>query len=220
MNKNTIKTFYETFDFEKMIDGQSSKLIQEFLDGEIEFITRYIRQNVSILEIGCGYGRLLKILADKSELLVGIDFSTRMVALSKQNLKEKKNVKIQLMEADYLKFKNSSFDYVVCLDNSFGNMPKIELDVLKEMKRVCKNRGGIIISVFSENAREVQMENYKRVGLKGVQDDGIAIHTEEGFYSRRFTKQALRSLFEEAGLSCEIIKICPVNYIAYTTKTL
>jgi 2-polyprenyl-6-hydroxyphenyl methylase/3-demethylubiquinone-9 3-methyltransferase len=215
MNKESVKIFYETFDFEKMIDSQAPKLIQEFLDGEIEFISTHIKQGNSILEIGCGYGRLLKILAKKSEKLVGIDFSRRMVELSKQNLKDEKNVKIELMEADKLEFSDNSFDYVVCLDNSFGNMPKIELGVLKEMKRVCKNQGEIIISVFSENAKEVQKENYRRIGLAEIQDDGKAIHTAEGFYSRQFTKEELKSLFEKAGLNCEIIKICPVNYFAY-----
>ena len=175
MNKKTVKKFYETFDFEKMIDSQAPKLIQEFLDGEIKFISEYIKPDSSILEIGCGYGRLLKILSKKSKQLVGIDFSKRMVELSKQNLKEEQNVSIQLMEADKLTFKNDFFDYVVCLDNSFGNMPKIELDVLKEMKRVCKKGGEIILSVFSENAKDVQIENYERIGLTEIQDDNLIL---------------------------------------------
>ncbi|MEK6833128.1 MAG: class I SAM-dependent methyltransferase, partial [Nanoarchaeota archaeon] len=220
MDKKSVKNFYETFDFEKMINDQAPELIQEFLDGEIEFISEHIKPNSSILEIGCGYGRLLKIMAKKSKQLVGIDFSNRMVELSKKNLEGKENVDIQLMEADKLTFNDNFFDYVVCLDNSFGNMPKIELDVLKEMKRVCKNGGEIIISVFSENAKDVQRENYERIGLTNIKDDGKAIHTAEGFYSRRFAKEELKSLFNNAGLEPEIVKICPINYIAYAPKTL
>jgi ubiquinone/menaquinone biosynthesis C-methylase UbiE len=93
-------------------------------------------------------------------------------------------------------------------------MPGIEVDVLKEMKRVTNERGQIIVSVFSENAKPTQIENYTRIGLKNVRDDGIAVHTDEGFYSRRFTKENLQSYFEAIGLTCTIIKICPINYIA------
>lgn len=220
MDKKSVKNFYETLNFEKMINDQAPKLILEFLNGEIEFISNHIKPDSFILEIGCGYGRLLKIMAKKSKYLIGIDFSNRMVKLSKNNLKGEKNVEIQLMEADKLLFNNDSFDYVVCFDNSFGNMPKIELNVLKEMKRVCKNGGEIIISVFSENAKDVQKENYERIGLTNIQDDGTAIHTAESFYSRRFTKEELKSLFHSVGLRPKIVKICPINYIAYASKIL
>ncbi|MFA5877769.1 MAG: class I SAM-dependent methyltransferase [Candidatus Staskawiczbacteria bacterium] len=220
MDKESVKKFYETFDFEKMIDNKAPELIQEFLDGEIDFISAHIKPNSLILEIGCGYGRLLKIMAEKSKRVIGIDFSNRMVELSKENLGAKNNVNIQLMEADKLTFSDDSFDYVVCLDNSFGNMPEIELDVLKEMKRVCKKDGEIVISVFSENAESIQRENYKRIGLTTIQDDGTAIYTAEGFYSRRFTKEAIKSLFNNVGLEPEIMKVCPINYIAYAPKTL
>lgn len=220
MDGKSVKDFYETFDFENMINNHAHELIREFLNGEIEFISKHIKPNSSILEIGCGYGRLLKIMAKKSKRLVGIDFSNRMIELSKKNLEGEENVDIQLMEADELAFNDGSFDYVVCLDNSFGNMPKIELDVLKEMKRVCKNGGEIIISVFSENAKDIQKENYERIRLTNIQDDGTAFHTAEGFYSRRFTKEELKSLFDDIGLEAEIIKICSINYIAYASKIL
>lgn len=217
MSKQSVRKFYETFDFKKMLID-SPKLILDFLSGEIAFIEKHFKSNSSILEIGCGYGRLLEILASKSSKLIGIDFSKRMVGLSKQNLSKIQNVSVELMEADRLSFKNESFDYVVCLDGGFGNMPNIELDVLKEMKRTCKKGGEIIVSVFSEDAKEVQKENYGRIGLTGIRDDGEAIHTTEGFYSRRFTREGLMGLFNNIGLKCEIIKICPVNYIAYAIK--
>jgi len=215
--KDNVRKFYENFDFETMITDPP-KLIQEFLDGETNFIKKQIVSNKKILEIGCGYGRLLGILSEKAKEVVGIDFSKRMVDLAKEKLSSKSNVFVKLMEADKLGFKDESFDYVVCLDNTFGNMPDIELDVLKEMARACKKGGCMIVSVFSENAEDVQFENYARIGLKNIKDDGNAIHTEEGFYSRRFSKDELVKLFEKIGLECKVIKICPVNYVAYAVK--
>lgn len=218
MKVRNVKDFYETFDFDRMINDKAPELIQEFLDGEIRFITKHIKPYSSILEIGCGYGRLLRILAKNSKNVIGIDFSKKMIESSRENLKNLKNVDVILMNADNLSFKDNSFDYVVCLDASFGNMPKIEQKSLNEMKRVCKKDGEIIISVFSENAKNTQIENYRRIGLKEIKDDGNAIHTSEGLYSRRFSEPELTELFKKARLECQIIKICPINYIVYGSK--
>ena len=215
--KRSVKDFYETFDFEEMITGAPA-LIQEFLDGEIEFIKKHISPKKYVLEIGCGYGRLLKILSPISKKVAGIDFSKRMTRLARKNLKNYKNVDPLLMNADNLTFNDELFDYVVCLDNSFGNMPNIELNVIKEMVRVCKKGGEIIISVFSDNAKTVQLENYLRIGLKNIRDNGTAIYSDDGFYSRRFSEEALRGFFNKLELRCKIIKICPVNYIVYVKK--
>ena len=217
MPQNNVKSFYENFYFESMITNPP-KLIQDFLDGEIKFIREHIKPNKTVLEVGSGYGRLLSVLSEKAAKVVGIDFSKRMVKLAKERLADKKNVEICLMDANRLNFEENTFDYVVCLDNSFGNMPNIELDVLKEMVKVCKIGGEVIISVFSENASPVQIENYQRIGLTNITDDGTAIHTQEGFYSRRFTKQELTELFDKCRLECKIIKICTVNYVAYVIK--
>jgi len=197
---------------------QPPKPIQDFLDGEIKFINKYLKKDKFVLEVGCGYGRLLKILQQKSSRLVGIDFSKKMVNAARINTSQFKNVDIKLMNAEKLSFNNNLFDYVLCLDNSFGNMPGIEQKVINEMYRVCKPGGKIIISVFSDSAKNVQIKNYNRIGLKNVRNIGDAIYTDDGFYSRRFTKKQLSRLFTKAGLKCKIISVCPVNYIAYAKK--
>ena len=113
---------------------------------------------------------------------------------------------------------NEKFDYVVCLDASFGNMPKMEKQVLKNMKNCCKKEGKIIISTYSENAKKAQEDNYNGLGFKIINDDGKAIHTKEGFYSRRFTKQELKELFSSIGLTAEITSPCPIEYITMATN--
>jgi len=218
-DEKSVEKFYNEFDFERIITGDPPKPIQEFLEGEIDFIKKQILPGKKILEIGCGYGRLMEILSENAEKVVGIDYSKRLLEEAKKRLSRKENTKVFLMNAKNLEFNDESFDYVVCLDNSFGNMPGIESQVLKEMIRTCKSGGEIIVSVFSENAVETQIENYKRIGLKEIRDDGKAIHTKEGLYSRRFTKEDLKNLFKEAGLEePKIIKICSVNYIAIARK--
>jgi len=212
----TVKDFYSAFDFEKML-VDSPKEIQDFLIGEIEFI-KNLSKTGKILEVGCGYGRLLKILSEKAEEVIGVDFSKQLLEKAKENLEGFSNVKLQEMDAQNLLFANNSFNYVVCLDNTFGNMPGIEDKVISEMKRVVKKGGKVIISVFSDLAKGVQLENYSRIGLLGIKDTGNAVVTDNGFYSRRFSKKELEDLFESAGLKPTISSVCPVNYLALATK--
>ena len=214
-NETSVKEFYKIFEFDRMIKNPP-KQIQDFLNGEIKFINEHIKPSSSILEIGCGYGRLLNILAENAKEVTGIDFSEFEIDEAKKFIK-KDNIKLELMNAKELDFPNDSFDYVVCLDATFGNMPKIESEVIKEMSRVCKRGGEIIISVFSEEAKEVQIENYERLGMHPT-NKGNAIHTIEGFYSKRFSKRELKKLFSEVGLNCEIQKISSVNYIVHAIK--
>jgi len=207
-----IKKFYSNFDFEKMLTNPP-KEIQEFLDSEILCINK-LKPTRAILEVGCGYGRLLKILANKGENVIGIDFSKKLLDKAKKSLSDYRNVDLMLMNAKALKFPDKFFDYTLCLDATFGNMPGIELDVLQEMKRVTKENGKIFISVFSEKAKNAQIKNYCRLGLTDIHDVNNTIITKEGFCSRRFFKKEIRELFNKVGLSVKISSICSINYLA------
>ncbi|OHA79776.1 MAG: hypothetical protein A2675_04180 [Candidatus Yonathbacteria bacterium RIFCSPHIGHO2_01_FULL_51_10] len=217
MLPKTVQDFYRDFNFEEVITNPPLP-IQKFLDEEIKFISRHVKQGSKILEVGCGYGRLLNILAEKADKIVGIDFSEPLLEKAHESFKNRKNVELWFMDAQKMSFEDESFDYVLCLDATFGNMPGIEEKVLNEMKRVTKDTGEVVISVFSENAKDAQLENYHRIGLTGIKDDGAAVTSKEGFYSRRFTKKQLQELFERARLSCDVISLCPINYVATGRK--
>ncbi len=216
MNKPTVKDFYSGFDFEKMLSNPPSE-IEEFLVGEIEFL-RMLESRETILEIGCGYGRLLKILSEKGKKVIGIDFSEKLLAQAKNNLADYSNIELLTMNAENLNFDDDFADYTLCLDNTFGNMPGIEEKVLSEMKRVTKKGGKIIVSVFSDKAQNSQIKNYSRLGLKGITNTGNAITSDEGFYSRRFSREDLEALFNKVGLPFQIESVCPCNYIVTSTR--
>lgn len=213
----TVKQFYENFNFEHMIT-QPPPLIQEFLEREIDFLKRHITPTNRILEVGCGYGRLLDILRTKAATVAGIDFSRPMLDKSRARF-QGKSVELYEMRAEQMGFLDGRFDYAMCLGATFGNMPGIEQQVLREMVRVTRPRGKVMVSVFSEEAKDSQILNYGRLGLKRITDDGAAIRTDEGFYSRRFTRDSLIELFGNAGLEPTITKLCPINYVVCATTS-
>lgn len=57
--------------------------IRQYLQAEIDFVSRYINSDDTVLELGCGYGRVLRELAIKARPLVGIDSSIASIQAAK-----------------------------------------------------------------------------------------------------------------------------------------
>ena len=70
------------------------------------------RQFDNIIELGCGTGKNTKWLVNKCNSLIGVDFSTEMLAKAKLKIKSEK---IKFLQADILKtwtFTNNSTDLI------------------------------------------------------------------------------------------------------------
>ncbi|MCL4416290.1 MAG: oligosaccharide flippase family protein [Actinobacteria bacterium] len=109
-----------------------------------------IKKGASVLDIGCGRGEMALFAAKNGANVIGIDYSKAAIKLANQ-LKKKQSDEIQnkmqfiLMDSKQLKFKDSTFDMVILTDVVEHLYPN-ELDKLfKEMKRVLKNKGKIVI---------------------------------------------------------------------------
>ncbi|MEM3408446.1 MAG: class I SAM-dependent methyltransferase [Candidatus Micrarchaeia archaeon] len=114
-----------------------------------------------LLDIGCGSGRNLFHFAEKGFDWYGIDFSKEMINKAIENFKRKNiDVKGRLKVGDMteLPFQDESFDYIISIA-SFHHLPKEEqLKTIKEMKRVLKENGEMIISVWNKYS-------FKRIGF-------------------------------------------------------
>ena len=97
-----------------------------------------------VLEIGVGTGKNLSYY-NKEAKVTAIDISSGMLSKARNKLKEtnNKNIKLMEMDAQNLKFKNNSFDYVICTF-VLCSVPD-PVKALQEMKRVCKKNGKIIM---------------------------------------------------------------------------
>jgi glycerol-3-phosphate cytidylyltransferase len=59
--------------------GGNSELIEQENKREIDLFSRYILPRDSVLELGCGNGRILTELAKISNIVVGVDFSKTLI---------------------------------------------------------------------------------------------------------------------------------------------
>lgn len=203
-------SYYTFLDWDRFVE-RCSPLLKEYYNKELDFV-----KNLSgdVLEIGCGTGRILTILAKKCRRVVGIDKEKVMADISKNKLKKRRNVEICKQNAKRLKFPDNSFDFVLCMASTFGNLGRDKLPVLKEMKRVCKLNGKVIISVYNERALKPRLDSYANDELIHVKvTKQGTVYTKEGLFSEQFTKKKLISLFKRLKLKYKIISLNKISYL-------
>ena len=131
---------------------------RQYLWDDLKPFEKYLAPNVSILDIGCGTGRLYQFFAKFQDLVdyVGLDQSVGQLAESR---KEYPNNKYVQAEMTSLPFENESFDLVFCIA-TLHHLPDEETrqQALLEMKRVLKPGGRVFLTnwnLYSESAQKV-----------------------------------------------------------------
>lgn len=108
---------------------------------------------VSLLDVGCGYGGLLIHARNKGMNLqyTGIDLASNMIAWGKENLNECEFLEGDILEHD---FSSRTFDYVVCngiltqkLKSSLLDMDEFSRALIKKMFSLCKK--GIAFNIMT-----------------------------------------------------------------------
>ena len=93
--------------------------IRQYLRSEIEYVKSKIAGDDDLLEIGAGYGRILKELAPYARSLSGIDLSPETVQYGRSYLKGLGNVSLEVMDAYSLNYLER-FDLTLCLQNGIS----------------------------------------------------------------------------------------------------
>jgi 2-polyprenyl-6-hydroxyphenyl methylase/3-demethylubiquinone-9 3-methyltransferase len=194
-------------------------LISDWVQKETLWLQKNIKRGSIVLDVGCGWGRDLKAIAKIVKKGIGIDNDPKIIKEAKKNLAKFKNIEVFLEDAKKMHFDNNIFDYVFCLGNTFGNFGKDKYKILREMKRVAKNNGKIILSVYSEKALPERIKGYKKVGwqIKKITKDGT-VYTKDGIISEQFSKRKIKEIFKKVGLNVKIIELNPISYICEATK--
>lgn len=117
--------------------GNSTKL-----DNPVLKVSR-IKENDTILDIGCGEGRFLNYLSNKYKniTLFGLDISDEMIRIARKE--RVRNTNYIIGESENIPLSNKSVNTIFCL-NSFHHFPNPS-NSFEEMKRLLKPDGEIII---------------------------------------------------------------------------
>jgi len=104
-------------------------------------------KNKKVLDVACGTGSQSIALARRNFEVVGIDLSKQMLDIAKK--KQRTDINFIQADATAIPFPDASFDVSV-ISLALHDMPeKNAIAVLKEMSRVTKKRGQIIIADYN-----------------------------------------------------------------------
>ena len=184
---------------------------------EKKYLRKTITPGTKILDVGCGDGRSIFDIISITRNVIGIDHNERAISDARKNFSRYPSVKFLNQDATNLSFPDETFDFIICM-GTFANFADKKFAVLREMRRVLKDSGKIIISVFSEDAFEERMKVYKALGarIKEIKDGTVLFDESIGDNtSEQFNKRQLEDIFSKAEFQIkEIIKVD----IAYLCK--
>lgn len=135
--EKSIKHFNSTAgEYDSSFDGKFVKVMYEPLLEEL-------KKNVEgkLLDVGCGTGNILCKLVNEKRELFGIDLSENMVRECRKRMES--HAEIKVADAEHMPYEDNFFDTLIC-NASFHHYPHPE-EVLREMKRVLKSGGRLLI---------------------------------------------------------------------------
>jgi malonyl-CoA O-methyltransferase len=103
-----------------------------------------LKNNSTILDLGCGSGLLIKHFADKTQLYIGVDISRELLKHAKEKTNPFPNSTLILADADNLPFPDKTFDAVFAV-TLLQNMPA-PISTLIEIDRVSKPEAPIVVT--------------------------------------------------------------------------
>lgn len=114
---------------------------------EFKHFLRYVKRNDKVLDLGCGNGRLYDFLESKKVDYLGIDNNSALLKKAKENFPA---AKFQLADMVDLDFPDKNFDMIFCIA-AFHHIPGPQLrkQATKEMHRVLKKNGVLILTVWN-----------------------------------------------------------------------
>jgi 2-polyprenyl-6-hydroxyphenyl methylase/3-demethylubiquinone-9 3-methyltransferase len=125
--------------------------VKQYLEAEIRFVQERITPGASALELGCGYGRVLRGLTGVAGLVVGIDTSFISLQLARQSVGRAPSFALAAMDAVALGFRDGQFDLVACVQNGISAFHVDQRRLIAEAVRVTRPGGRVLFSSYLES---------------------------------------------------------------------
>jgi ubiquinone/menaquinone biosynthesis C-methylase UbiE len=127
---------------------------------QMELFSEFVDKEDKILDVGCGYGRILNELHSEGfKNLCGIDFSSNMIERGRNQFPW---LNLNVQEDKRIPYNDSSFDAIIlfavltCIIDDDA-----QVFLMNEIKRVLKPDGILYVNDFLLNTDERNLDRYK-----------------------------------------------------------
>jgi 2-polyprenyl-6-hydroxyphenyl methylase/3-demethylubiquinone-9 3-methyltransferase len=176
-----------------------------YLQAEIDFVRGHLRGEEKVLELGAGYGRIMKELAPFLLRITGIDIAEQSVAFGKEYLKEIPNCTIEVMDAHSPKF-DETFDVVLCLQNGLSAIKGDPENLIRRSVRLLAEGGKAFFSSYSPKFWEHCLAWFREQADRGLLGEidmektgNGRIVCKDGFTATTFDLRDMERLGELSG---------------------
>jgi 2-polyprenyl-6-hydroxyphenyl methylase/3-demethylubiquinone-9 3-methyltransferase len=185
--------------------------VRRYLEAEITFLLDRLDRGDSVLELGCGYGRVLGRLAPAAGLAVGVDTSLSSLVLARTRLHGQENTRLLHMDATSLGLRSATFDMVCCIQNGVSAFHVDQRRLLESALRVARPGGLVLFSSYAPGLWEDRLEWFRiqaSHGLIGEIDDAATgdgvIVCNDGFTATTVSLEDFETLARGLGRRVEV----------------
>jgi ubiquinone/menaquinone biosynthesis C-methylase UbiE len=188
--------------------------IRQYLDAEIQFVVSNVRGAGLVLELGCGYGRVLKAVSPFVSTIIGNDVSRTSLELAESYMKPYTNFRLVQMDASNMAFDSGVFDAVFCIQNGISAFGADQKLLIAESLRVAKNNGFILFSSYSPKIWKERLDWFRKqsqIGLLGEIDEekthNGTIMCKDGFRASTVSGSQFAEIISEFGLEASTVEV-------------
>ncbi len=185
-----------------------------YLEAEIAHVLGHARHGDRALELGCGYGRVLRRLAPAVRSATGVDTALASLALARSFVAGAGDVRLAAMDAARTGFRDGAFDLVLCIQNGVSAFHVDPCALVAEAVRVTRPGGTTLFSSYAAGFWEARLEWFEAqaaAGLIGEIDreetrDGV-IACRDGFRATTVDAAGFRRLVAPLGIEPRILEV-------------
>ena len=188
--------------------------VVQYLEAELGHVQQAICSGDTVLELGCGYGRIIPALADKADSVFGIDSSLESLFLARELPHGNSNIWLACMNAVKMGFADNLFDKVVCIQNGISAFHVDQHELICECIRVTKPGGIVFLSSYSEKFWDYRLKWFElqsQAGLLGKIDydktGNGQIVCKDGFTATTVSHEEFLALVSSFDVETRIVEV-------------
>jgi SAM-dependent methyltransferase len=187
---------------------------KQYLEAEISFVLGKVSREHTVLEMGCGYGRIINRLKGQVKAVAGIDTSHESLLMASVYLSTAPSVWLARMNAVSLGFREQVFDITLCIQNGISAFAVDKTQLFEEAIRVTRPGGTVLFSSYSAQFWPHRLEWFEAQSAHGLigpidyeQTKNGLIVCKDGFRATTLSPEDFKALAAQVGHVPRIVEV-------------